>query len=102
MAVSRRVTAAACGMTTIAGLLTAMVLTPVVAGAALAASPAAGGCTATATVDSQWGGGPTGGQIVTVTVANTSLTVASKWTVRWGLASGQRVVSGWRATVSTS
>jgi len=83
-----------------------------VALAALAMSPAAadgttpgaaaGGCTATAHVDSQWGSGSTGGQIVTVAVANTSAATTTKWTVTWTLGAGQRVVSGWNATISSA
>jgi hypothetical protein len=63
---------------------------------------AAGGCAATAHIDTQWGSGATGGQIVTVTVTNTSATAATKWIVTGTLGAGQRVTSAWNATVSTS
>jgi hypothetical protein len=74
--------------------------------AALATSPAAalsaGGCTATAHIESQWGSGTGGGQIVTATVTNTSAATTTKWTVTWTLGAGQRIVSGWNAAVSAS
>ncbi|MCU7729073.1 cellulose-binding domain-containing protein [Actinoplanes sp. KI2] len=95
MALSRRSILALC-----AGLGGTVVL------ATLAMSPAAalsaGGCTATAHIDSQWGSGTGGGQIVTATVTNTSATTTTKWTVTWTLGAGQQVVSGWNAAVSAS
>jgi hypothetical protein len=74
-----------------------MVMAPLVAGTAAAA---VGGCSATATIQSQWGSGTAGGQVVAVTVANTSAQAATRWTVTW-TATGQ-VVSAWNATVSVS
>ncbi|GAA4722455.1 hypothetical protein GCM10023263_75520 [Phytohabitans rumicis] len=71
------------------------------AGAA-ASTPGDGGCRATARIDSQWGTGATGGQVVSVTVTNTSATTATKWTVTWTLGTGQRVVAAWNAAVSTT
>jgi hypothetical protein len=70
--------------------------------AGAASDPGDGGCRATARVDSQWGAGTTGGQIVTVTVTNTSPASGTRWTVGWTLGAGQRVVSAWNATVSTT
>jgi hypothetical protein len=85
-----------------AGLLTALAVAPVIAGSAAAGAALVGGCSATAHIDSQWGSGATGGEIVTVTVVNTSSTTGTKWTVTWALASGQQVASAWNATVTTS
>ncbi len=99
MAVSRRVAGgwAATGV----GLLTALAMIPMGAGAS--PGPAlAGGCSATAHIDSQWGSGPSGGEVLTVTVVNTSPASGSKWTVTWTLASGQQVLNAWNATVTTS
>ncbi|GFJ93475.1 hypothetical protein Prum_071170 [Phytohabitans rumicis] len=76
-------------------------MTSAVAGAA-ASTPGDGGCRATARIDSQWGTGATGGQVVSVTVTNTSATTATKWTVTWTLGTGQRVVAAWNAAVSTT
>jgi hypothetical protein len=74
--------------------------------AALATSPAAArsavGCGATAHIESQWGSGAGGGQIVAVSVANTSPVTTTKWSVTWALGDGQRLVSAWNAAVSTS
>ncbi|MFD0822402.1 cellulose binding domain-containing protein, partial [Micromonospora zhanjiangensis] len=53
-------------------------------------------------IDSQWGAGATGGQIVTITVANTSTASATRWNVTWPLGDGQQVVSAWNATVSAT
>jgi hypothetical protein len=72
-------------------------MAPLVAGTAAAA---AGGCSATAAIQSQWGSGTAAGEVVTVTVANTSAQAATGWTVTW-TATGQ-VVSAWNATVSVS
>jgi hypothetical protein len=74
-----------------------MVMAPLMVGTAAAA---VGGCSATAAIQSQWGSGTAGGEVVTVTVANTSAQVATRWTVTW-TATG-RVVSAWNATVSVS
>lgn len=98
MTVSRRVALA--GVAVSATVLA--VMTPVMAGSAGTISPLAGGCSATAHIDSEWGSGATGGEIVTVTVANTSANAATTWAVSWTLGSGQRIVSAWNATVSTS
>jgi Cellulose binding domain len=83
-----------------------------VALAALATSPAvagnappglsAGGCSATAHIETQWGSGTNGGQIVAVTVTNTSAATTTKWTATWTLGTGQQVVSAWNAAVTTS
>jgi len=80
------------GLVAGAGLLTALTATPT-----LAATPG-GGCTATARIDSQWGAG----QIVTVTVTNTSATTATGWTVTGTLGAGQKIQSAWNAVVSTA
>lgn len=100
MAASRRSTLAVIGIVAGAGLLVATAMTSAMAGAPTS-SPGSGGCRATARIDAQWGTGATGGQILTVTVTNTAATTAKKWTVGWTLGAGQRVVSGWNATVST-
>jgi hypothetical protein len=97
MAVSRPATLAISGVAAGASLLTALVMTPLMIGTAAAA---VGGCSATAAIQSQWGSGTTAGEIVTVTVANTSAQAATRWTVTW-TATGQ-VVSAWNATVSAS
>ena len=60
------------------------------------------GCTATAHIDSQWGSGPSGGEIVSFTVVNTSAGPATRWTVTWTLGSGQSVSSAWNAAVTVS
>jgi hypothetical protein len=70
MAVSRRV--ALCGLTAGAVLLTAPVMTPVLAGGATVAVGVAGGHTATARVDAQWGSGATGGAVVAIVPVPTS------------------------------
>ena len=78
----------------------------IAAAAALAstgtAGAATGDCAATARVDSQWGSGASGGQIVTVTVTNTAATGATTWSVAWTLGAGQSLVAAWNATVSVS
>jgi cellulose binding protein with CBM2 domain len=87
----------------LAGLTGTVVLTALATssgGAAAVASP--GGCEATARIETQWGSGAAGGEILAVTVTNVSLVTTTKWTATWALASGQRVVSGWNATVTTS
>jgi cellulose binding protein with CBM2 domain len=78
--------------------LAAVTMSPAVAGSNEAAISPEGGCTATANIESQWGSG----QIVTFTVTNTSSAATRRWTVTWPLAAGQRVVSAWNGTVSTS
>ncbi|MFB9239165.1 cellulose binding domain-containing protein [Plantactinospora siamensis] len=99
--VSRRAVLAVGGMVAGAGLLAAVAMTPAVAGNGPAFT-VPGGCTATAHIDSQWGSGTGGGQVVSVTVVNTSASAATTWTVGWMLDTGQRVVSSWNATVSTT
>jgi len=90
----------AAGTAATAGLFTALVLAPAIAGTAQAAQSS--GCTATARVESQWGSGPSGGEIVSVTVTNVAPTAATRWTVSWPLGTGQSVASAWNATVSVS
>jgi len=87
-----------------AALLAALAMSPTVAGGAPPVAPAAGagGCGATAHIEAQWGSGATGGQIVSVVVANTSAATTRKWTVAWTLGAGQRVVSAWNAAVRTA
>ncbi|WP_327004559.1 cellulose-binding domain-containing protein [Dactylosporangium sp. NBC_01737] len=104
MAVSGRSAALAIvGVAVSTGAL-ALMMTPAMAdGAPLmtgsAAAPAlAGSCSATAHVDTQW----SGGEIVTVTITNTSTSAATKWSATWTLAAGQRVVSAWNASVTTT
>ncbi len=90
----------AAGIAATAGLFTAVVLAPAIAGTAQAAQSS--GCTATARVESQWGSGSSGGEIVSVTVTNVAPTAATKWIVSWPLGAGQSVASAWNATVSVS
>jgi hypothetical protein len=97
MMVSRRVGRALGGVAAGAALLAAPVLVPLMSGTA---SAAVGGCTATATIQSQWGSGASGGEIVAVTVTNSSATAGTTWTVTW-TPTGQ-VLSAWNATVTTS
>ncbi|MEV6798281.1 cellulose binding domain-containing protein [Micromonospora rifamycinica] len=73
-----------------------------VAGGAPATATAAGGCTATVRVDSQWGSGANGGQISTFTVVNTASSTAHRWTVTWPLADGQRIVSSWNTSIGAT
>ncbi|SCE71904.1 Cellulose binding domain-containing protein [Micromonospora matsumotoense] len=73
-----------------------------VAGSTPATATTVGGCTATVRVDSQWGSGASGGQVVTFTVANTSSSTASRWTVTWPLADGQRIVSSWNTSIGAA
>jgi hypothetical protein len=98
MAISRRSIVAV--STAIGGVAAAAVLTmsPV---AAAGAAPT-GGCDATARIETQWGSGTSGGQIVAVRVTNTSSVTTTKWAVTWTLGAGQRVVSAWNAVVSSS
>ena len=83
-----------------AGVLAAFAMMPAIAGSAQAAQ--AGGCTATARINSQWGSGSSGGEILGVTVTNTSPTAATTWTATWTLGASQTVVSAWGATVGVS
>jgi hypothetical protein len=101
MALSRQFTLAT--LTTFGGtaILAALAMSPAIAGSAPVA-PSAGGCGATAQVETQWGSGVSGGQIVGVTVTNSSAETTTRWTVTWTLGTGQRVVSAWNAAVSTS
>jgi hypothetical protein len=85
-----------------ASLLTALAVAPVIAGSASAGATLTGGCTATAHIDSQWGSGATGGEIVTVTVVNTSTMAGTTWAVSWTLAINQRLLTAWNASVTTS
>lgn len=82
--------------------LAALVVSPPAAGSEPLVTPAATGCTATARIESQWGSGTTGGQIVSVKVVNTSRSTTTKWATAWTLADGQRVASSWNAVVRTS
>ncbi|MEU4221786.1 cellulose binding domain-containing protein [Actinoplanes sp. NPDC026623] len=79
----------------------ALAMSPAVADGGPVAS-SAGGCDATAQVETQWGSGSSGGQIVTVSVTNTSAATTTTWAVTWTLGAGRRVVSAWNAVVSTS
>src|SRR5689334_5442323 len=113
MALSRRSIVTLCGTVGGTMLLAALAMSPAAAGGRPAAgSPAggavpaatlpSGGCVADAHVETQWGSGTTGGEIVTVTVTNTSSVTATKWTVTWTLGAGQQIVSAWNAGVTTS
>jgi hypothetical protein len=97
MALSRQSIVSLCAALGGTVALAALVMSPAAADGTTPAL-AAGGCAATAHVDSQWGSG----QIVTVTVTNTSAATTTKWTVTWTLGGGQQVVSAWNATVTTS
>jgi hypothetical protein len=103
MALSRRSVLALVGAAGGTVLLAALAMSPAVAGGTPTTVPLArGGCTATARVESQWGSGPSGGQIVTVVVANTSAATTTTWAATWTLGTGQRVMSAWNATVTSS
>ena len=102
MALSRRSIGTLSAMVGGAVLLAALAMSPAVAGDPPAAIALSGGCAATAHVETQWGSGPAGGQIVTVAVTNTSAATTTKWTVAWTLGAGQRIVSAWNAGVTTS
>ncbi len=95
MAVWRRLIVVASGALMVGGFA-GLPMSP-----AAAAGPS-GGCGATAQISSQWGTGSSGGQILTVTVTNTSSVTSTKWTVTWNLAAGQQVVAAWNTTLSTS
>jgi hypothetical protein len=83
-------------------MLAGLLITPASAGSATAMITPGGGCSATVRVDAQWGTGPAGGQVLHVTVANTSAAPATDWTVSWSLGAGQTVRSSWNAKVTTS
>lgn len=102
MAASKSAIRAVCGIAAGAGLLITLVMTSAIAGSASATTVLTNGCSAGARIDAQWGTGAAGGQIVTVTVVNTATTPGTRWTVSWGLAGGQRIVSAWNATVTTT
>jgi hypothetical protein len=101
MALSRQSILGLCAAFGGTAAVAALAMSPAVADGGLVA-PSAGGCGATAHVETQWGSGANGGQIVAVTVTNTSAATATKWTVTWTLGTGQRVVSAWNAAVNTS
>jgi len=101
MALSRQSILALCAVFGGTFVLVALAMSPAVAGGAPAAV-SAGGCVATAHVETQWGSGANGGQIVAVTVANTSADTTTRWSVNWTLGTSQRVISAWNAAVSTS
>ena len=82
--------------------VTALAMSPAAADGGPVMPLAGGGCGATAHVERQWGSGANGGQIVAVTVTNTSAATTARWAVTWTLGTGQRVVSAWNAAVSTS
>jgi len=86
----------AAGIAAGVGLITAVVMAPMIAGSAGAAQ--SGGCTATAHVDSQWGSG----SVVSFTVTNVAPTAATTWTVSWTLGAGQTVASAWNASVGAA
>ena len=101
MAISRRSLVGLC--TTVGGsvLLAAIAVAPALAGTG-PAPLAAGGCRATAHVETQWGTGAAGGQIVSVTVTNTSAATTARWAAAWTLGADQRVGWAWNATVTVS
>jgi hypothetical protein len=96
MAASKLAAAALAGIAAGAGLVAALAAAP-----SLAAAPG-GGCGATARIEAQWGSGSSGGQIVTVTVTNTSAATSTDWAVTWTLGTGQQLRSAWNAVVSTA
>jgi hypothetical protein len=100
MAISRLEAAAATTVAAGAGMLAALTLTPGVAAVASAAGTSAGGCSATVHVDSQWGSGRSGGEVITVTVVNTAPTSGKMWTVTGSLAAGQQIGSAWNARIT--
>jgi hypothetical protein len=101
MAVSRRAALLKGATAGGAVLLTAVAIAAAAAGTTLAAT-ASSGCSASAHIDTQWGSGSSGGEIVTVTVTNTATTTGTKWTVGWTFDSGQRIANAWNATVTAS
>jgi hypothetical protein len=101
MTSTKRSVLAICGTLGGAALLAALAMSPAVAGGAPETAPmTAGGCTATAHIDRQWGSGTTGGQIVSVSVVNASAATTTTWSVAWTLGAGQRIVSAWNAVVT--
>lgn len=102
MTASRRPVLAAGGIAAGTALLLALAMAPAVAGSTPAAAAQAAACAATAHIDAQWGTGASGGQVVTVTVVNTSPVAGTKWTVTWALGAAQRIMSAWNAVVSVS
>ncbi|MEU1754171.1 cellulose binding domain-containing protein [Micromonospora matsumotoense] len=100
MIASRRSLLTASGI--IAGTTIVALGMTTIAGGTPATATVADGCTATVRVDSRWGSGAGGGQIVTFTVTNTAPATASQWTVTWPLADGQRIVSSWNTAVDTA
>ncbi len=79
-----------------------LVLAAALPPAATAAAAVGGGCSATAQISSQWGTGSDSGEVLLATVVNDSTVTSTRWAVAWTLASGQRIVSGWNAALSTS
>ncbi|MEV0312033.1 cellulase family glycosylhydrolase [Nonomuraea fuscirosea] len=57
-----------------------------------------GGCTATGSVQSQWGNG----YVVQATVTNTGTAPVTGWTVTFTLPSGHTIAGSWNATLTTS
>ncbi|MEV0643945.1 glycoside hydrolase family 6 protein [Phytomonospora sp. NPDC050363] len=60
--------------------------------------PPTGGCEATYRIVNQW----TGGFTAEFTIANRGATTPAGWTATWSYADGQRVTSGWNATLTQS
>ncbi|MBN6054282.1 endo-1,4-beta-xylanase [Nonomuraea sp. RK-328] len=58
-----------------------------------------GGCSATGTVQNQWGGGYV---VQPVTVTNTGTATVNGWTVTFALPAGHAVTGSWNATLTTS
>lgn len=103
MAVSRRAGLLKCATVGGAVVIAALAITAAAAGTGLAATnPPGSGCAATAHVDTQWGSGSSGGEIVTVTVTNTATTAGTRWTVGWTFDSGQRLANAWNASVTVA
>jgi hypothetical protein len=104
MAVSRRSALSIVGIAASAGAFALLMTAAMAGGAPPMASSAAvapaltGSCSATAHVDAQW----SGNQVVTITIANTSTSAATTWNATWTLVAGQRIVSAWNATVTTT
>ncbi|MEV0614563.1 cellulase family glycosylhydrolase [Nonomuraea sp. NPDC050404] len=57
-----------------------------------------GGCTATGTVQSQWGGG----YVTQATVTNSGTAPTTSWTVTFTLPAGHTIAGSWNATLTTS
>ncbi|MEO6086088.1 MAG: glycoside hydrolase family 9 protein [Umezawaea sp.] len=70
-----------------------------VSGPVSVTTPAGGGCTVTATVQSQWG---TGYVVQPVRVVNSRTTTVAGWTVVFTLPAGHAVTGSWNATVTTN